>query len=63
MRGWVASLAERFHWPMQGGLTELDKQISKLRLLRDSYNDALPHEPLHERRADVQKDRNFLLQQ
>ncbi len=63
MRGWVASLAKWSRWPVLGGFTELDKQIGKLRLLRDSYKDALPHEPLHERRADIQKDRNLLLPQ
>jgi hypothetical protein len=37
MRGWLASLAEWCSLPLLDGFAELDVQIGKLRLLRDSY--------------------------
>jgi len=37
MDEFLLSLAELFHLPLRGGFTELDKQIKKLRTLRDSY--------------------------
>jgi hypothetical protein len=37
MRGWLASLAKWCRLPLWDGFAELDAQIDKLRLLRDSY--------------------------
>jgi hypothetical protein len=40
MRDWLATLAALCRLPMQGGFAELDEQISKLRILRDSYQNS-----------------------
>lgn len=37
MRGWLTSLAARCRLPVGDGMAELDRQIDKLRSLRDSY--------------------------
>ena len=37
MRGWVKSLAKLCRLPVFDGFTELDIQIDKVRMLRDSY--------------------------
>lgn len=39
MRGWLNFLAAWCRLPMRGGFAELDAQIAKLRVLRDSYQD------------------------
>jgi len=54
MRGWLAYLAEWCTLPLRGGFAELDMQIDKLRLLRDSYQDALP-EQRHNQTTDKKK--------
>jgi hypothetical protein len=47
MGGWLVSLATWLRLPTRSGIAELDVQIAKLRMLRDSYQAAL-----HERRPD-----------
>ncbi len=37
MGGWLASLVRWCRLPVRGGFAELDTQIDKLRMLRDSY--------------------------
>ena len=54
MRGWLASLAEWCRLPLLDGFAELDVQIDKLRLLRDSYQ-ATPQGDRHCRMVDVEK--------
>jgi len=41
MRSFFNYLAKRYRLPMRSGLGELDLQIEKLRILRDSYQTAL----------------------
>lgn len=61
MRRWLpASLAELFRLPARDGFAELDVQIGKLRMLRDSYQLQSQYS-LHDRIADANKDRNRLL--
>lgn len=54
MRGWLTALAEWCRLPLLDGFAELDVQIGKLRLLRDSYR-ATPQEDRHCRMADAEK--------
>lgn len=48
MAGW-------FRWTARGGFEELDLQIEKLRLLRDSYQTAF-QEQRHHQIIDLKKD-------
>jgi hypothetical protein len=41
MRGWLTTLAVWCRLPVRGGFAELDLQIAKLRMLRDSYQTSL----------------------
>jgi hypothetical protein len=41
MRGWLTFLAERCRLPLRGNFAELDLQIAKLRMVRDSYQTSL----------------------
>jgi len=54
MRGVLYRLAKRLRLPTNRGFAELDMQIEKLRMLRDSYQTAqkLMH---NERHADLKK--------
>jgi len=56
MSRWLASLEKWCHLAGQGGFTDLDIQIDKLRTLRDSYQ-APPQDIRHDMIADVNKDR------
>jgi hypothetical protein len=59
MRGLLAALAEWCRLPVLGGFAELDMQIDKLRMLRDSYQ-TLPLIQLHDQTADAKKGREPL---
>jgi hypothetical protein len=37
MRGWIVFLATWWRLPVFGGIDELDQQIKKFRLLKDTY--------------------------
>jgi hypothetical protein len=54
MRGWLTSLAAWCRLPVRGGFVELDLQIDKLRMLRDSYQ-AQPHIQLRTQTAGAKK--------
>jgi len=54
MGGLLASLAKWCRLPERGGFAELDKQIEKLRLLRDAYQPPF-QEQRHEQTAGVKK--------
>jgi hypothetical protein len=60
MRGWLVLLVQWSRLPVRGGFAELDMQIDKLRMLRDSYKNA-SQDLLHDKIADVNKNRNLLL--
>ena len=60
MGGWLATLVTWCRLPVRGGFAELDIQIDKLRMLRDSYQLQSQYS-LHDRMADANKDRNLLL--
>jgi hypothetical protein len=47
-------MAERYRLPVRGGFAELDLQIDKLRLLRDSYQTP-PNMQRHVQTADGKK--------
>jgi len=59
MGGWLTSLAERCRLPLRGGFAELDLQIDKFRMLRDSYQ-LQTQDSLYGEIADVIDDRNQL---
>ncbi len=52
MGGWLMSLAKRCGWPERNGFAELDIQIDKFRLLRDSYR-LQSQNSLHDRIANA----------
>jgi hypothetical protein len=60
MRGWVVYLVGRCRLPILGGFAELDMQIGKLSMLRDSYR-AQSQDPLQYKIVDVKNDRELLL--
>ena len=58
MAGWIKYLSEWLRLPKRGNLAELDRQIQKFRLLKESYvNDCAPawseHEVENGQRSDV----------
>ena len=59
MAAWLLSMAGWLRLPTCGGFAELDVQIDKLRMLRDSYQ-LQSHYSLHDRLADANKERNRL---
>jgi len=54
MDGWLTALAKWCRLPVRGGFTELDLQIEKLRMLRDSYQTPF-QEQRHDPATDVKK--------
>ncbi|OGR25807.1 MAG: hypothetical protein A2X83_02355 [Desulfuromonadales bacterium GWD2_54_10] len=54
MDGWLTALAKWCRLPVRGGFTELDQQIEKLRMLRDSYQAPI-QEQRHIQMNDVKK--------
>jgi hypothetical protein len=59
MRGWLTFLAERCRLPLRGNFAELDLQIAKLRMVRDSYQ-VPPQIRLHDQTPDAMKIREPL---
>lgn len=55
-------LAKCCRLPMRGGFDELDRQIEKLRILRDSYQTAL-QERQSDQKIDLRKDGKRLCMQ
>ncbi|MBC8018162.1 MAG: hypothetical protein H7X83_06550 [Verrucomicrobia bacterium] len=62
MRGLLAALAAWCRLPVRGGFAELDMQIDKLRMLRDSYQ-LQSQDSRHAAIAAVNNDGNLLLTQ
>lgn len=60
MRRLLASLAEWCRLPVGDGFAELDVQIDKLRVLRDSYQ-LKSRDSLHGKTADVKNGGNLSL--
>ena len=63
MGGWLKSLAKWCLFPLRGGgFTELDMQIAKLRMLRDSYNTPLQGQANNKTMTVNKEGKRFCLQ-
>lgn len=60
MPGWMAALAKRLRLPPRSGFAELDTQIDKFRMLRDSYQ-SQSQNLYYDSRTDVNSDRKLLI--
>jgi hypothetical protein len=60
MRGWLTSLSEWSHLPVRDGFAELDLQIDKMRMLRDSYQAPSVQEQRQVRIAEMNRGSDLL---